>query len=77
MDKVTRAALLAIALFLALLPGAGQASTLDRLPGAPGYVHEVYTSGSGLLWISNIAVEAVPRFYETVWFRLLCADRGR
>ncbi|HEY2290059.1 MAG TPA: histidine kinase dimerization/phospho-acceptor domain-containing protein [Thermoanaerobaculia bacterium] len=102
MDSVTRAALLGASILLALVPG--QANTLDRLPGAPGFVHEVYTSGDGLpstgiaqvlqtrdgfLWIATfaglagpdggwsrpatIAVEVVPRFYETVWFRLLCA----
>ncbi len=47
MNQATRAAaLLGVTLLLALMPG--RASTLDRLPGAPGFVHEVFTAGDGL-----------------------------
>jgi signal transduction histidine kinase/ligand-binding sensor domain-containing protein/DNA-binding response OmpR family regulator len=50
MNKASRAVALrrTLLIFLALLPGAAGASTLDLLPGAPGYVHEVYTAGDGL-----------------------------
>jgi signal transduction histidine kinase/ligand-binding sensor domain-containing protein/DNA-binding response OmpR family regulator len=44
---LNRLSLLAAALWLAAV-GVLQASTLDRLPGAPGYVHEVFGVGDGL-----------------------------
>ena len=38
-----------LALILSLaMAGAGGASTLERLPGNPGYVHEVFTVDDGL-----------------------------
>ncbi|MBW8876260.1 MAG: response regulator [Acidobacteria bacterium] len=62
MDRAPRtAAFFGIALLLSLLPGLVRASTLDTLPGAPGYVHEVFTVADGL--------PMVPRFFETAWFR--------
>jgi signal transduction histidine kinase/ligand-binding sensor domain-containing protein/DNA-binding response OmpR family regulator len=49
MPIATRAATLYRTLILfALLPSAAGASTLNLLPGAPGYVHEVFTAGDGL-----------------------------
>ena len=41
-------ALRAAAVLLALLPGLARASTIERLPGNPGFVHEVFTAGDGL-----------------------------
>jgi signal transduction histidine kinase/ligand-binding sensor domain-containing protein/DNA-binding response OmpR family regulator len=49
MAKPSRAAaLFRVAALLSLLPGAARASTLDRLPGNPGFVHEVFTAADGL-----------------------------
>ncbi len=41
-------ALRAVAVLLVLLPGLARASTIERLPGVPGFVHEVFTAGDGL-----------------------------
>jgi signal transduction histidine kinase/ligand-binding sensor domain-containing protein/DNA-binding response OmpR family regulator len=49
MGKVPRTISLGAAVLLSLLSGiAAQASTIDLLPGSPGYVHEVFTAGDGL-----------------------------
>jgi signal transduction histidine kinase/DNA-binding response OmpR family regulator len=64
MAKASRHAALAWVAVLALLPGAARGSTVDRLAGNPGFVHELLTAADGL--------PAVPPG-ETGWFRLLCA----
>jgi signal transduction histidine kinase/DNA-binding response OmpR family regulator len=45
MDKALHLRVLAL---LVLLPGMVRAGTVERLPGNPGYVHEVFTAGDGL-----------------------------
>jgi signal transduction histidine kinase/ligand-binding sensor domain-containing protein/CheY-like chemotaxis protein len=49
MNRVFRIPVLGrVLILLALFPGTLQGSTVERLPGNPGYVHEVFTAGDGL-----------------------------
>ena len=49
MDRAFRIAMIRwTAVLLSLLPAVAGASTVERLPGNPGYVHEVFTAGDGM-----------------------------